>query len=132
MYVLGDFNAKTGIEDEHRPIIGNHSLHSITSNNGIKLIDFAAERDMMTGNYNSETVDNFAYLGVYILNVIGAEIKSRIIAANSCLHDLRAFLKSKLNKGHTKIRLYETTIRLLHETWTLTKSQTEQPAIFEF
>ncbi|CAI6370121.1 unnamed protein product [Macrosiphum euphorbiae] len=39
--VLGDFNAKLGREICYRNVIGNHSLHENTNNNGAKLIDFA-------------------------------------------------------------------------------------------
>lgn len=39
--VLGDLNAKIGKEAIFRPIIGNHSLHEITNDNGLRLIDFA-------------------------------------------------------------------------------------------
>lgn len=39
--VLGDFNAKLGKENIFRSTIGNHSLHDIASENGLRLIDFA-------------------------------------------------------------------------------------------
>jgi len=37
--ILGDFNAKVGKEDIHKPTIGNESLHNKT--NGIKMNQFA-------------------------------------------------------------------------------------------
>ncbi|XP_008178936.1 craniofacial development protein 2-like [Acyrthosiphon pisum] len=40
--VLGDFNAKLGKENIFRSTIGNHSMHDITSENGLRLIDFAS------------------------------------------------------------------------------------------
>jgi len=40
--VLGDFNAKLGKKNIFRSIIGNHSLHNITIENGLRLIDFAS------------------------------------------------------------------------------------------
>ena len=39
--VLGDFNAKIGKEALYRAVAGAHSLHEITNNNGMKLINFA-------------------------------------------------------------------------------------------
>lgn len=39
--VLGDFNAKLGREIEYRSCIETQSLHTITNDNGTKLIDFA-------------------------------------------------------------------------------------------
>ncbi|XP_025406268.1 uncharacterized protein LOC112680398 [Sipha flava] len=39
---LGYFNAKLGTENIFRATIGNHSMHDITSENGLRLIDFAS------------------------------------------------------------------------------------------
>ena len=43
--VLGDFNAKVGQEVFFGPAVGQFSLHSTTSPNGVRLIDFAAARN---------------------------------------------------------------------------------------
>lgn len=39
--ILGDFNAKVGQEETYRPAIGLHSLHELSNDNGVRLIDFA-------------------------------------------------------------------------------------------
>jgi len=39
--VLGDFNAKIGKEALYRAVIGTHSLHEVSNDNGMKLINFA-------------------------------------------------------------------------------------------
>ncbi|XP_025425626.1 craniofacial development protein 2-like [Sipha flava] len=39
--VLGDFNAKLGEENIFRSTIGNNCLHDVTSENGLRRIDFA-------------------------------------------------------------------------------------------
>jgi hypothetical protein len=44
--VMGDANAKVGRETVHQPTIGKHSLHASTNENGLRLVDFAAGRQM--------------------------------------------------------------------------------------
>jgi exonuclease III len=44
--VMGDANAKVGRETVHQPTIGKHSLHESTNENGLRLVDFAAGRQM--------------------------------------------------------------------------------------
>jgi hypothetical protein len=44
--VMGDTNAKVGWETVHQPTIGKHSLHESTNKNGLRLVDFAAGRQM--------------------------------------------------------------------------------------
>lgn len=45
--VLGEFNAKIGRERYYRAIIGNHILREISNDNGTKLVNFAAEKDLV-------------------------------------------------------------------------------------
>ena len=42
--ILGNFNAKVGKEDIHKPTIGSESLHNETNNNGIKMIQFTISK----------------------------------------------------------------------------------------
>lgn len=42
--VLGDINAKIGREHTFKPTIGLHSLHEITNDNGMKLINLATSK----------------------------------------------------------------------------------------
>jgi hypothetical protein len=44
--VMGDANAKVGQETAHQPTIGKHSLHENINENGLRLVDFAAGRQM--------------------------------------------------------------------------------------
>jgi hypothetical protein len=39
--LLGDFNAKVGREDIFKPTIGNESLHEISNDNGVRVVNFA-------------------------------------------------------------------------------------------
>ncbi|XP_023312234.1 craniofacial development protein 2-like [Anoplophora glabripennis] len=44
--VIGDFHAKIGKEEIYKPIIGSHSKHNQSNENGKKLIEFATEKDL--------------------------------------------------------------------------------------
>jgi hypothetical protein len=44
--VMGDTNVKVCRETVHQPTIGKHSLHESTNENGLRLVDFAAGRQM--------------------------------------------------------------------------------------
>jgi hypothetical protein len=39
--LLGDFNAKVGREEIFKPTIGNESLHEISNDNGVRVVNFA-------------------------------------------------------------------------------------------
>jgi hypothetical protein len=45
-FLLGDFNAKVGREDIFKPTIGNESLHEISNNNGIRVVNFATSKNL--------------------------------------------------------------------------------------
>jgi hypothetical protein len=44
--LLGDLNAQVGREDIFKPTIGNESLHEISNDNGIRLVNFAASKNL--------------------------------------------------------------------------------------
>jgi hypothetical protein len=44
--LLGDFNAKVGKEDIFKPTIGNESLHQISNDNGLRLVNFATSKNL--------------------------------------------------------------------------------------
>ena len=48
--VLGDANAQIGKEEIYKHIIGSHSLHNQSNENGLRLIDFAESRGMIIGS----------------------------------------------------------------------------------
>jgi hypothetical protein len=39
--LLGDCNAKVGRENIFKPTIGNESLHEISNDNGVRVVNFA-------------------------------------------------------------------------------------------
>ncbi|PNF27173.1 hypothetical protein B7P43_G07841 [Cryptotermes secundus] len=100
--LLGDFNAKVGREDIFKPTIGNESLHDISNDDGVRVVNFATSKnltvirskkhmllsrhqnagqnhDIKVGNRSFENVAQFRYLGTMITdrNLIHEEIKRR-------------------------------------------------------
>ena len=55
--VLGDFNAKVRQEGIFGPTVGQFSLHTTTSPNGLRLIDFAAARNMVVCSTRFQHLD---------------------------------------------------------------------------
>jgi exonuclease III len=43
---LGDINAKVGREDIFKPIIGNESLHEISNDSGVRIVNFATSKNL--------------------------------------------------------------------------------------
>jgi hypothetical protein len=44
--LLGDFNAKVGREDIFKTTIGNESLHAISNDNGVRVVNFATFQNL--------------------------------------------------------------------------------------
>jgi hypothetical protein len=44
--LTGNFNAKVGREDMFKPTIGNESLHEISNDNGVRLVNFATSKNL--------------------------------------------------------------------------------------
>jgi hypothetical protein len=44
--LLGDFSAKVGREDVFKPTIGNESLHKISNDKGIRVVNFATSENL--------------------------------------------------------------------------------------
>jgi hypothetical protein len=45
--LLGDFKAKVGIENIFKPTIWNESLHQVSNDNGVKIVNFATSRNLV-------------------------------------------------------------------------------------
>jgi len=48
--VLGGWNAKVGSEEIYQGVTGRHSMHLNTTNNGQRLVDFAAVKNMVVSS----------------------------------------------------------------------------------
>jgi hypothetical protein len=45
--LFGDFNAKVGRENIFKPTIGNESLHEISNDNGVAVVNFATSKNFI-------------------------------------------------------------------------------------
>jgi hypothetical protein len=45
--LLGDFNAKVGREDIFKPITGSESLREASSDNGVRVVNFATSKNVI-------------------------------------------------------------------------------------
>jgi hypothetical protein len=45
--MIGDFNAKVGREDIFKPTTGNESLHEISNDNGVRVVNFATSKNLI-------------------------------------------------------------------------------------
>jgi hypothetical protein len=50
--LLGYFSAKAGKEGIFKPTTGNESLHEISNDNGVRLVNFATSKSMMFPHHN--------------------------------------------------------------------------------
>jgi hypothetical protein len=46
-FLLGDFNAKVGRENIFKPTIGNESLHEISNDNGVRVVNLATSKNLV-------------------------------------------------------------------------------------
>jgi hypothetical protein len=53
--LVGDFNAKVGREDIFKPTIGKYSLHKISNDNGVRLVNFATSKNLKSEKYDVPT-----------------------------------------------------------------------------
>jgi hypothetical protein len=44
--LFGDSNAKVGTKDIFKPTIGNESLHEISNDNGVRVVNFAHSKNL--------------------------------------------------------------------------------------
>jgi hypothetical protein len=63
MKILLDFNAKVGREDIFKPTIGNESLHEISNDNGVRLVNFATSKNLRVKSTSSHIATSINILG---------------------------------------------------------------------
>jgi hypothetical protein len=63
MKILLDFNAKIGREDIFKPETGNNSLHEISNDNGVRVVNFATSKNPIIKSTISHIVISINLLG---------------------------------------------------------------------
>jgi hypothetical protein len=54
--LLGNFSAKVGREDTFKPITGNESLHKVSNDNGVRIVNFASSKKSNCQEHNIPTL----------------------------------------------------------------------------
>jgi hypothetical protein len=72
--LLGDFNSKAGREDIFKPITGNESLHEVSKDNGVRVINFATSKNLIVKSTHSHTVTSVNTFGLRMVSHIIREI----------------------------------------------------------
>jgi hypothetical protein len=64
--VLGDFNAKVSREDIFKLTIGNESLHEISNDNGIRLVNFYTSKNLRVKStmFPHHNIHKYTYLDI--------------------------------------------------------------------
>jgi hypothetical protein len=57
--LLRDFNAKVGREDIFKPTIGNESLHEISNDNGVSIVNFATSKNLVIKIFPHRNIHNY-------------------------------------------------------------------------
>ncbi|KAL4100807.1 hypothetical protein QTP88_020836 [Uroleucon formosanum] len=104
--VLGDFNAKLGKEIIFRSTIGNHSLHDITSENGLRLIDFACGGGLIVKSTMFPHKDIYkgtwkAPGGRYVSQIDHVLINTRF---RNCMHDIKTVRGTDCDSDHYLVK----------------------------
>jgi hypothetical protein len=61
--LLGGFNAKVGREDIFKPTLGNESLHEISNDNGVRVVNFAISKNLTVRStmYQHRNIHKFTW-----------------------------------------------------------------------
>jgi hypothetical protein len=65
--LLGDFNAKVGRKDIFKPTIGNESLHKISNDNGVRVVNFTHPKTLLLNVQCSHIVTFINLLGYLLM-----------------------------------------------------------------
>ncbi|KAL4104718.1 hypothetical protein QTP88_020000 [Uroleucon formosanum] len=104
--ILGDMNAKIGKETTFRPVIGSHSLHNTSNDNGLRLIDLATERGLVVKStmFPHKTIHKGTWSspdGKYINQIDHILINLRF---SNCIQDVRTVRGADSDSDHFLVK----------------------------
>ena len=100
--LLGDFNAKVGREDIFRPTIGKESLHAISSDNGVRLVNFATSKNLIVKSTTFPHKDIHKYTWTSPDGLTHNQIDHILIdkRRHTSIVDIRTFRGADCNSDH--------------------------------
>ncbi|KAJ4449947.1 hypothetical protein ANN_01354 [Periplaneta americana] len=98
----GDFNAKVGREDIFRPTIGKESLHAISSDNGVRLVNFATSKNLIVKSTTFPHKDIHKYTWTSPDGLTHNQIDHILIdkRRHTSIVDIRTFRDADCNSDH--------------------------------
>jgi hypothetical protein len=114
-------NAKVGKEQIYRPVIGKHSLHKMSNDNGMRPINFASSRNMVIGSIMFEHKDIHKRTWKSPDGNVFNQIDHILIDVKHCsdLRDVRSYRGANIDSDHyliiSKIRSRISNTRKMHE-----------------
>jgi hypothetical protein len=84
--LLGDFNAKVGGEDIFKPAIGNESLHEISNDNGVKLVNFDTSKNITAKHTMFSQRNIHKYQPIYVETSVRNKCRCSFYCALLTLH----------------------------------------------
>ncbi|KAJ4444657.1 hypothetical protein ANN_06453 [Periplaneta americana] len=100
--LLGDFNAKVGREDIFRPTIGKESIHAISSDNGVRLVNFATSKNLIVKSTTFPHKDIHKYTWTSPDGLTHNQIDHILIdkRRHTSIVDIRTFRGADCNSDH--------------------------------
>ncbi|KAJ4425580.1 hypothetical protein ANN_27775 [Periplaneta americana] len=126
--LLGDFNAKVEREDIFRPTIGKESLHAISSDNGVRLVNFATSKNLIVKSTTFPHKDMHKYTWTSPDGLTHNQIDHILIdkRRHTSIVDIRTFRGADCNSDHYLV------IGELRERLSVSKQVEQQVNITKF
>jgi hypothetical protein len=114
--LLSDFSVKVGRGNIFKPTIGNESLHEISNDSGVRVVNFATYKNLGR-KWHSSILDVRSFRGADCDCLVVAKVRERLAVSKQAAQkiDTERFIIKKLDEGKlmNSIRLQsETSLQL--------------------